>query len=419
MLLSYLKIAWKVLLRRKFFTAISLFGISFTLMILLVVYALFDFTLGPQMPEKRVDRLLFANSIYIWGPHTENQSRPSYSFLEHYIRPLRTPEKVSISTGGGGTAVAYVGNQKLKLDQKYTDAEFWQVLDFDFLEGRPYSPTEVRDAAHVVVMNETSARRYFGTARGVLGRTLITDETRYQVVGIVRDVPAMRPLTYAEVWMPITTSTQDIHNGEYMGGCIAILLARTAADVPAVRQEFAQAVARAPLPTDVYKWCTEVRLYAGSLLATNVREVMDEDGPDPGVARFGRLAAGLGLLFMLLPALSLVAINSSRIRERSSEIGVRKAFGATSGALVRQFLIENIFLTLLGGVLGLALAAGALHLLNTSGLIAYTEFGLNGRVFGTAGVAILFFGILSGVYPAYKMSKLQAVKALKGESTLA
>jgi len=415
MFLSYLKIAWKVLLRRKFFTAISLFGISFTLMILLVVYALFDFTLGPQMPERRTDRLLFAKSMYVWGPNTENQSSPSYSFLEHHIRPLRTPEKVSISTSGG-TMVSYVGNQKLTLDHKYTDAEFWQILDFDFVEGRPYSASEVRDAAHVVVMNEASARRYFGTARGVLGRTLITDETRYQVVGIVRDVPAARYLTYADIWLPITASTQDIHNPEYMGSCMAILLARTPEDVPAVQQEFAQAVARAPLPTDVYKWCTEVRLYAGSLLATHVRDFMNADGPDPGVARFARLAAGLGLLFMLLPALSLVNINSSRIRERSSEIGVRKAFGATSGALVRQFLIENIFLTLLGGVLGLALAAGALHLLNTSGLIAYTEFGLNGRVFGGAVVAILFFGILSGVYPAYKMSKLQAVKALKGDS---
>jgi putative ABC transport system permease protein len=418
MLLSYLKIAWKVLLRRKFFTAISLFGISFTLMILLVVYALFDFTVGPQMPEKRVDRLLFAHSMYIWGPNVENQSSPSYSFLERYIRPLRTPEKVSISTGTG-TAVAYVGNQKLKLDQKYTDAEFWQVLDFDFVEGRPYSAGEVRDAAHVAVLNETTARRYFGADRGVLGRTLVTDEIRYQVVGVVRDVPAARDLTYADVWMPITTSTQDIHNDEYMGGCMAIVLARTAADVPAVQQEFAQAVARAPLPTHIYKWCKEVRLYAGSLLATHVRDFMNEDGPDPGVTRFAQLGTGLGLLFMLLPALSLININISRIRERSSEIGVRKAFGATSGALVRQFLIENIFLTLLGGVLGLGLAAGVLHLLNTSGLIAYTEFGLNGRVFAGAVLAVLLFGILSGVYPAYKMSKLQAIKALKGESTSA
>ena len=415
MLLNYLKIAWKVLLRRKFFTAISLFGISFTLMILLVMYSMFDYTVGAQMPEKHIDRLLFTSDMYIWGPTTENESSPSYSFLERYIRPLRTPEKVSISTGHG-TAVAYVGNRKLKLDQKYTDAEFWQLLDFDFVEGRPYTGAEVRDAAHLVVINESSARNYFGTSHGILGRTIITDEISYRVVGVVRDVPATRTFTYAEVWMPITTSTEDIHNLEYMGSCRAIILARKAEDIPAIQQEFAQAVARAPLPTAVYKWCKEVRLYTGSLLSTLVRNEQQEDGPNDGVGRFWQMGTGLLLLFMLLPALNLVNINISRIRDRSSEIGVRKAFGATGGDLIGQFLVENVFLTLLGGVLGLGLAAGVLHLLNGSGLIAYTQFGINGRVFLGAVAAILFFGILSGVYPAYKMSKLQAVKALKGES---
>ncbi|OGX91035.1 ABC transporter permease [Hymenobacter coccineus] len=415
MLWNYLKMAWKVLQRRKFFTFISLFGISFTLMILLVVYAMYDHTVGPHAPEKRVDRLLFTSSLYLWSPQTENGGHPSYSFLERYIRPLHTPEKVSISTGHG-TAVAYVGNTKLELAQKYTDGEFWQVLDFDFLEGRPYNPQEVRAAAHVAVINESTARNYFGTARGVLGRTIVTDEVRYRVVGVVRDVPASRGFTYAEVWMPITTSTQDIHNAEYMGSCMAILLARRAADVPAIQQEFARAVRQVPPPTAVYKWCTEVRLYAGSLLATTVRERLGEDGPDDGVVWFGQAGAGLLLLFMLLPALNLVNVNVSRIRDRSSEIGVRKAFGATSGALVWQFLVENLFLTALGGALGLGLAAAALHLINTSGLVAYTQFGLNGRVFLGAVVIILLFGLLSGVYPAYKMSKLQAVQALKGAS---
>ena len=65
MLLNYLKIAWKVLLRRKFFTFISLFGISFTLMILLVVYAMVDYTVGPHRPELRVDRLLFVNRMQL------------------------------------------------------------------------------------------------------------------------------------------------------------------------------------------------------------------------------------------------------------------------------------------------------------------------------------------------------------------
>ena len=61
MLKNYLKIAWKVLLRRKFFTFISLFGISFTLMILMVATAMIDHVTGPATPETRMNRMLFVN----------------------------------------------------------------------------------------------------------------------------------------------------------------------------------------------------------------------------------------------------------------------------------------------------------------------------------------------------------------------
>ena len=80
-----------------------------------------------------------------------------------------------------------------------------------------------------------------------------------------------------------------------------------------------------------------------------------------------------------------------------------------------QFLVENIFLTLLGSVLGVALAAGVLHVLNDSQFFPYSTFGLNGRVLGMALAIALFFGLLSGAYPAYKLSKLPAVQALKGD----
>jgi putative ABC transport system permease protein len=157
-------------------------------------------------------------------------------------------------------------------------------------------------------------------------------------------------------------------------------------------------------------------MYAQSLLASHTMRFDSDAGTDGGVGRFTRVMLGLGLLFMLLPALNLVNINVSRMLERSGEIGVRKAFGATGGRLVGQFLVENIFLTLLGGVLGLGLAAGTLALLNASHFFAYSNFALNSRVFAVALGVVLFFGILSGAYPAYKMSKLQAVKALKGDT---
>lgn len=415
MLFSYLKIAWKVLLRRKVFTAISLFGISFTLMILLVVYAMFDFTVGPHRPELRVDRLLYVNRMkLIYRQGGESNNAVGYDFLNRHIRTLKTAEKVSLSEANYGTAVAYVGQQVLKLDLKRTDGEFWQVLDFDFAEGRPYNAAEVRDAAHLAVLNESTARRYFGTAAGVVGRPLEIDAVRYRVVGVVRDVSLTRINSYAEVWTPVTTGPDDLRKPDLLGEYQAIILAHQPADITAIKDEVQQLVRHTPLPDP--KQFKELRMQAQSLLASHTMRFDNDAGTDGGVGRFTRVMLGLGLLFMFLPALNLVNINVSRMLERSGEIGVRKAFGATGSRLVGQFLVENIFLTLLGGVLGLGLAAGTLALLNASHFFAYSNFALNSRVFAVALGVVLFFGILSGAYPAYKMSKLQAVKALKGDT---
>ncbi|MCA8830799.1 ABC transporter permease [Hymenobacter pini] len=413
MLLSHLKIAWKVLLRRKFFTFISLFGISFTLMILLVVYALYDHTVGPHTPEKKVDRLLFINraTILLKNDNGTNNGTISYSFLERYVRPLRTPERVSISTYFGSTA-AYVGNQKLDVDLKYTDGQFWQVLDFNFVAGRPYTMQEVQSGAHVAVINERTCRAYFGTTRDVLGKTIETDRVRYQVIGVVQDVPGMRFNSYADMWAPISTSTQDAKDPNYFGNCMAIVLARTPADVAAVQDEFNRVMAQVPVPNPRNE--EKVLVYAGTLLSSTVRWFDNNSKPDDGVAELMGKVALVTLLFMLLPALNLINVNVSRILERSSEIGVRKAFGATSGTLIRQFLVENVFLTLLGGVLGLVLASVVLHIIDSSGFIPYTTLKLNPRIFAGGLLLSLLFGLLSGVYPAYKMSKLHTVQALKG-----
>lgn len=414
MFLSYLKIAWKVLLRRKFFTAISLFGISFTLMILLVVYAMFDYAGGAHRPELRTDRLLFINRMQLlYRDGGTSNSGLGYAFLDRHARTLRTPEQVSISQNNWGTAVAYVGQQVLKLDRKRTDGAFWQVLDFDFLAGRPYNQREVQQEAHVAVVSETTARRYFGTATGVVGRDLVLDAVPYRVVGVVRDVSLVRLHSYAELWLPISATADNLRDPEYLGQYQAIILARRPADVPIIKDEYLQVVSRVPLPDP--KLYSKVNSRAQTLLASSLGSNENATEVEGAAGPFLRVVGGIGLLFLLLPALNLVNINVSRTLERASEIGVRKAFGATGWRLVSQFLIENIFLTLCGAGLGLGLAAGVLALLNESHLVPYATFGLNGRVFGAALGVALFFGILSGAYPAYKMSKLHAVKALKGD----
>ena len=110
----------------------------------------------------------------------------------------------------------------------------------------------------------------------------------------------------------------------------------------------------------------------------------------------------------------MINLNVSRIMERASEIGVRKAFGASSKQLVSQFLVENLLLTLVGGIIGIGLSLFILLFIETAGLIPYAEFALNWRILAWGLSMIGLFGLISGAYPAFKMSRLHPVHALKG-----
>ena len=120
------------------------------------------------------------------------------------------------------------------------------------------------------------------------------------------------------------------------------------------------------------------------------------------------------LLFMLLPALNLVNLSLSRILERSSAIGVRKAFGASSRTLVGQFLVENVVLTLVGGAVGFALSVVSLRLVTSSGLLPYAELSMSPRVFLVGLILTLVFAVMAGAIPAWRMSRLNPVEPLHG-----
>src|SRR3954468_7250072 len=114
MLKNYLKIAIAVLKRRKFFTFISLFGISFTLTILIVLTAFVDNVTSANYPEVNRDRSLYIISIQERGTKTDHQMTgpASYYFLSRYAGALKTPEKVAISSFFVATNT-YVNNKKL------------------------------------------------------------------------------------------------------------------------------------------------------------------------------------------------------------------------------------------------------------------------------------------------------------------
>lgn len=408
MFLNHLKMAWKVLRRRKFFTLLSLVGIGATLMSLLVAVALYDAAAGPHPPETHPDRLLTSTLMTLDMGGGPMRMRPSHWLLSKAVAPVRAQAVVGIASVEPLPVVAYVQGRKLPLHVKAADAGFWQVLDFRFLEGGPYTAGQRGEGIPAVISAHT-ARAYFGAARGVVGRTLVIDQKNYRVLGVVEDVPAVRFHAYADVWVPFDPASMDMQVDNAFGTAEALVLASSLEARPAVAGAFQKGLATVPIDEGM-KAEMKLEPFAESVAG----HVLAQYNWTPNPARLFRWLSAVSVaLLLLLPALNLVTMNVSRLRERAGEIGIRKAFGATAGALAGQFLLETLVLTLLGGVVGLALATALLHGLGGRYLAAYGPIEPNLAVFGWALLGSLVFGLLSGAYPAWRMARLPAVEALR------
>src|SRR3954469_13752826 len=412
MLKHYLTLALKGLWGRKFFTFISLFGISFTLLVLTVITAMFDHAFGPGAPEPRLNRTLFVDHAVMYGPHSQWSSSAGFKLLDKHARNLPGVERLSIYQEEK-TVESFVNGRKIRSALKRTDDEFWRILEFSFLEGSAYGTDDVNQARFVAVINAATRQRFF-EGHPALGQTLEADGQRFKVVGVVDDVSELRGAPFADIWVPYTTAKTDAYKREVMGEWGAMALATDKAAMPGIHDEFNSRLLRAELPDPkayqaiVAPFETKFEGFA-RMMPTASRQ-----DPERQVSKFIGALVGLGLLFVLIPTVNLVNINISRIMERASEIGVRKAFGAPARTLVGQFLLENVLLTLVGAAVGLGLSMLTLRMLERSGLFEYASFTLNVRVFAYGAVLAILFGLISGVYPAWRMSRLNPVDALKG-----
>ncbi|MYM31592.1 FtsX-like permease family protein [Duganella sp. CY15W] len=407
---NYLLTAWKVFMRRKLFTAINLLCIVLTLVVLMVVTALLQNTFAPSGVEGKSDR--FVQMLMVRSVHTERAGMRSgtlgYKLIEQYLKPLKHAELVS-ATSFPQTVSVYQQNQVSELFMRLTDAEYWKILDFTVLQGRVLNADDVEQGRMVAVINESTARKLF-PGQTYLGQKFSAGGQIFSVIGVVKDELHLN--AFSDIWAPITSQPSSDYKNTLFGGYTAMMMARTPQEIPALKQEIIHAATT--VQYDDPNSFNKTMFWGDSKLELFSRTLLVDQSEDGGVPKLLAGLVLLMLLFMTLPALNLINLNVGRIMERSSEIGVRKAFGATSRQLVAQLVMENVLLCLAGGVVGLVCAAGVLWWLEGSGLIPYLQVHLNLAVFGYGLLITLVFGVLSGVIPAWKMSRLAPVHALKG-----
>ena len=127
---------------------------------------------------------------------------------------------------------------------------------------------------------------------------------------------------------------------------------------------------------------------------------------------FTYLLAGIAAVSLLVGGIGIMNIMLVSVTERTREIGIRKALGATQQTILLQFLIEALVLCLLGGIFGIAFGAGA-------AIVARSAFHWNTSV-GASSILLAFLfsaavGILFGVWPARRAASLDAIESLRYE----
>lgn len=426
----YLKQAWALMGQNRFFTAVYIIGTGLAIsmvMAIAVVYHIRTANIAPEVSRDRMGYVLNVSYEFNGGKGSLN-SGCGPRFVKEVLYGLETPEKVAVTTNAaimpyevGDIFIQAPGSDESpKVQLMGCDDAFWQVYRFCFLDGKPFASAEFLSGMPRVVLDRSLARRLLGRTE-VAGQTVLINDIEYTISGVVEDISAVASDVYAEAWVPYTSMASIMDTAlEEREGSVGLLLAncllRDASDLPALSAELEKGVRR----------------YNSGLREGQVRVEPPCSFGDQLLSRlFGPetyIVLGVALfLFLLVPALNLSGLNASRMQDRVSELGVRKAFGASRKTLMGQVFWENMLLMLPGGMAGLLfsyvlvsvfrgiLLSPGLHSMGSgAGNDIFLSPGmlLNMEVFAYAFAVCVALNLLSSMIPAWRTVRVSITDAL-------
>ncbi|MDB5253789.1 MAG: hypothetical protein JWP27_2958 [Flaviaesturariibacter sp.] len=406
---SSLRMALLELWKNKLRTFLSLFGITIGIFCIIGVLSTVQ-SLEHNLQNEI--KSLGSNTIYIdkWDysagggpdyPWWKYVKRPSPKYADMQAVLERTPTAKAASFVLQGNDNVQVGENLLNGISLYgVTAGFQTIQSVEVPHGRALIDAEFDRGTNSVVIGNEIAEKLFGTAERALGKIITTRGKKLQVVGVMKkqgkqmiggwnfDQSLVIPYRFARTILD-----------ERRSDPIVMVQARDKVGTKALSDDL-RSVMRS-----VHRLSPKQEDDFALNDINDFSEVMSQAFVSVNVG--GWAIAALSLIVGMFGVANIMFVT---VKERTPQIGLKKAIGAKSGVILTEFLLESAFLCIIGGLIGILLVFGLTKAITIA--FDFPIFISTSLVFLALGICV-FVGLLAGIVPAYRAAKLNPVVAIR------
>jgi putative ABC transport system permease protein len=419
---NYFKTAFRTLKKNKGFTIINVLGLALGLCVcMLIVFYVID-EVGYDTYNTKADRIYRVNNDIKFGGKTSQYAVSPAPLAQTFRSDFPEVEQTVRFRGRGGFKVKKDGQNVQEDRMVYVDPSVFDVFTLPMIQGDP--KTALNEPKNVVI-NETTALKYFN-ATNVIGKTLTFNDTiLYKVAGVIKDIPKQSHFNF-DFLLAMNGLDESKENAWLSNNFTTYILLKSGASPQALESKFAPFVEKyigGQLQAathmsfrDFEKDGNYFKLNLIALRDIHLRSnVQDELGAN-GNIQYVYIFSAVALFILLIACVNFMNLSTARSSNRAREVGVRKVLGSPRSSLIAQFLSESVLVTFASTVIAVI---GAWLLLPVFNQMADKQLAFTTQTFiwllPVLLLIVVVIGCLAGSYPAFFLSAFQPIDVLKGK----